>query len=220
MAIVAVAGVVAVAVGSSEVDPSAPVDVSSAASGPFFSLQPPGASKHKQNDVAEANNRIVAGKCSTVTTVQTARWDSSPHRATVCRSIVPVSTRTTVGVRWIGLISFALVFACEASDEEAACLGRDEPARVTLENRTGNAMETIFMVDCDLGQMQEFPVPPGGLADGEDLTFNLPGPGCWILDYAGEGCVAEPKHRVDEVCSGETHVWTATDETHACVGGT
>lgn len=114
-----------------------------------------------------------------------------------------------------------LLFACEGDEGENAapsCLEGEERAKLTIENRTGNAFETITMTACDMSETQEFPIPPPGLPDGEDMTINLPAPGCWILDYSGEGCESDPDHRAEEVCAGDTYVWTADGDAHVCVG--
>ncbi len=117
------------------------------------------------------------------------------------------------------LLVLALVLGCEADSDDDGCFTDDEPARVTVQNRTGNTFERITMTSCDLATSQEFPVPPPGILDGDDVTLNLPEPGCWLIDYDGEGCTADPSHRIEQVCSGQTHVWTADPDTHVCVGG-
>ena len=117
------------------------------------------------------------------------------------------------------LFALVLLVACEEDGEDGGCFGDGEPARIMIENRTGNTFERITMTSCDLAEMQDFPVPPPGLLDGDDVRLNLPSPGCWLIDYEGEGCTAAPSHRAEQVCTGEVHVWTAGLDTHECIGG-
>ena len=122
---------------------------------------------------------------------------------------------------------FVLVGSCDADqtdgegeDSAAGCEPSDEPARLLVQNRTGNTIEVINMRACDGSELVEFPVPSPGLATGEDLTLDLPAPGCWILTYTGEGCFTDPPAQTptEGVCAGDSYTWTATDQTHGCMG--
>jgi hypothetical protein len=106
------------------------------------------------------------------------------------------------------------------SDTEAnACFDGDEPATLRIENRTGNAIEVVDFVRCDGTDASQFPLTPPGLADGDDVEIPLPGPGCWLLDYSGEGCEGDMPHETPtDVCAGDTYVWTPDELHHACVG--
>jgi hypothetical protein len=77
-----------------------------------------------------------------------------------------------------------------AMAEDTACA--DELPRLHVVNGTGNAVEEIIMLACDMSDEVSFPVPSGGLPDCGELTIDLPGPGCWVLQYNGEGCFADP----------------------------
>ena len=60
--------------------------------------------------------------------------------------------------------------------------GCTEPPQLHIVNQdTGNAVEEITMLACDMSDQSSFPVPPGGLTSGGELTIDLPGPGCWVL---------------------------------------
>jgi hypothetical protein len=105
-----------------------------------------------------------------------------------------------------------------ATDADACEDGADA-AIVRVENRTGNAIEVVYFVRCDGTDASEFPIMPPGLPDGEDVELPLPGPGCWLLDYSGDGCEGETPHETaSSVCSGDTYVWTVDDLNHVCMG--
>jgi hypothetical protein len=106
--------------------------------------------------------------------------------------------------------------AATAMAEDTAC--SDEPPRLHIVNATGNAVEEIVMLACDMTDEVSFPVPPGGLPVGGELTIDLPGPGCWVLQYNGEGCFADPPGMV-EAAACETVEWMLTPESHVCAGG-
>ena len=100
--------------------------------------------------------------------------------------------------------------------EDSGCA---EPPRLHVVNQdTGNAVEEITLVACDESEQSSFPVPPGGLPDGGELTIDLPGPGCWVLQYSGEGCFGDMPGMVTAAC-GETVEWVLTGENHVCEGG-
>ncbi len=101
-----------------------------------------------------------------------------------------------------------------ATTEDTGCA---ELPQLHVVNGTGNAVEEITMSACDMSEQSSFPVPPGGLPDGGDLTIDLPGPGCWVLEYAGEGCFGDPPGMVEAAC-GETVEWALTPESHVCAG--
>lgn len=100
--------------------------------------------------------------------------------------------------------------------EDTGCA--DPPQLHVVNQDTGNAVEEITMVACDMSDQSSFPVPPGGLPDGGELTIDLPGPGCWVLQYSGEGCFGDVPGMVEAAC-GETVEWVLTGENHVCAGG-
>lgn len=150
------------------------------------------------------------------------------------------------GSRLVTVVLLALVAACsdgqrcqddvfrcgelEGTDEgssaeestgstEDVCFGDGPGAIVRIENRTGNAIEVVYFVRCDGSDASEFPLMPPGLANGEDVELPLPGPGCWLLDYSGEGCEGTAPHETEmQVCIGDTYVWTPDDLHHECAG--
>jgi hypothetical protein len=109
--------------------------------------------------------------------------------------------------------------ADEGSSGEDACMADSPAAILRVENRTGNAIEIIQFVRCDHTDASEFPLMPPGLADGDDVEVPLPGPGCWLLDYSGDGCQGETPHETEmQVCAGETYVWTPDAAHQVCAG--
>lgn len=115
----------------------------------------------------------------------------------------------------------------ETGSDPDACQDGDDPVSLRIENRTGNAIEVVSFVRCDGSDPSEFPLMPPGLADGDDVEIPMPGPGCWLLDYAGEGCEGDMPHETQTenqtenqsgVCAGDTYVWTPDDLHHVCVG--
>lgn len=101
-----------------------------------------------------------------------------------------------------------------ATADDGACT---ELPQLHVVNGTGNGVEEITMIACDMSEQNAFPVPPGGLPDGGELTIALPGAGCWILGYTGEGCFGDPPGMVEAAC-GETVEWALTVENHVCAG--
>ena len=101
-----------------------------------------------------------------------------------------------------------------AAADDGACA---ELPQLHVVNGTGNGVEEITMLACDMSDQAAYPVPPGGLPDGGELTISLPGPGCWILGYTGEGCFGDPRGMVEAAC-GETVEWELTPENHVCAG--
>lgn len=110
----------------------------------------------------------------------------------------------------------AATTAATAMAEDTGCTAL--PQLHIVNQDTGNAVEEITMLACDMSDQSAFPVPPGGLPDGGELTIDLPGPGCWLLGYSGEGCFGDPPGMVEAAC-GETVEWVLTGENHVCAGG-
>ncbi len=102
----------------------------------------------------------------------------------------------------------------EDTAEDTGCAALPQ---LHVTNTTGNAIEEIIMLACDMTDQVSFPVPPGGLPDGGELTIDLPGPGCWVLQYNGEGCFGDPPGMVDAAC-GQTVEWPLTPDSHVCAG--
>lgn len=109
-----------------------------------------------------------------------------------------------------------------AADTAATAMAEDtgcaEPPQLYLVNGTGNAVEEITMLACDMSEQSSYPVPGGGLPDATELTIDLPGPGCWLLGYSGEGCFSDMPVMVEAAC-GETAEWALLPENHVCAGG-
>ncbi|MCA9711594.1 MAG: hypothetical protein KDK70_37510 [Myxococcales bacterium] len=103
-----------------------------------------------------------------------------------------------------------------AMAESTGCT--DEPPALRIVNETGNAIEEIEMLACDMSASNAFPVPPGALPTGGELTIDLPGPGCWVVTYSGEGCFPDPPF-MTEAAACEMVTWEAGLDTHVCAGG-
>jgi len=104
-----------------------------------------------------------------------------------------------------------------ACDGEAASCEDGDPPRVVVTNMTGNAFAEIEIRACDGSELESYPLPPPGLADGDEHTLELPAPGCWMLTYSGEGCFNDPVFQT-EACAGETIAWDAGSDAHVCQG--
>lgn len=106
----------------------------------------------------------------------------------------------------------------DGSTGAVACDADTPKPILHIDNQTGNGFDVIYFVHCDGTEPSEFPLVPQ-LATGASLEIPMPGPGCWILDYDGDGCSAEPPHQTEmDVCAGDTYVWTAGPDTHVCAG--
>jgi hypothetical protein len=92
------------------------------------------------------------------------------------------------------------------------------PTVLELTNNTGNAIEVIHFLACDISDGSDYPVPPPGLAHGETESFPFPGPGCWLLGYEGEGCYNGMNVMTDDLVCGDVYVWMPDDSDHICTG--
>lgn len=110
----------------------------------------------------------------------------------------------------------AATAATAMAEEETACV--DDLPQLRVVNRTGNAIEEIEMLACDMSDLVSFPVPPDGLPDGSELTIALPAPGCWVVSYSGEGCFSDPPF-MTEAAACETVTWETSLDEHVCAGG-
>lgn len=107
----------------------------------------------------------------------------------------------------------------EASDS-AACEPSEAPASLTVDNRSGNHIEAISATACDSSEEQALTLPAGGIAFTSQATIELPGPGCWLLRWEGEGCSNETPYRTStNVCGGETYEWTVRVDGRVCEVG-
>ncbi|MBK6922357.1 MAG: hypothetical protein IPH07_33515 [Deltaproteobacteria bacterium] len=107
--------------------------------------------------------------------------------------------------------------ADSGTDTAPDCEATDPKPVLKFENRTGNTVETFAFVACDGTMPSEFPLQPPGLPTDQDVEVPLPGPGCWLMSYSGDGCTSEMPFEAT-VCAGETVVWTADDVNHVCIG--
>ncbi len=109
---------------------------------------------------------------------------------------------------------------CDADSDDGGCEASDEPASVAVDNRTGGTVESITATPCDGGQEVELPLPEAGLAFSDQVTLELPSPGCWLLHWNGSGCTNDPPYRTSrDVCGGESYAWTLTIDGRVCEGG-
>lgn len=104
--------------------------------------------------------------------------------------------------------------------DEATCEPGDGPSSLTVDNRSGGLVSTITATACDGEDAHVLPVPEAGVAFSEQITVELPGPGCWQLHWTGEECRNDPPYRTaTDVCPGETYAWTITTEGRVCDPG-
>lgn len=106
----------------------------------------------------------------------------------------------------------------DAGSSGDACEADSPGVVLQLENRTGNTIESVQFVRCDGSDASEFPLMPPGLADGDDVAIPMPGPGCWLLGYAGDGCEAEMPIETEQLCAGDTYAWAPDALHHICAG--
>lgn len=126
-------------------------------------------------------------------------------------------------MRWLELTTaffLALTVACD--DDDGMSDGEtggtcDAPPAVQVTNTVSNAIEELIFTACDMSDQVSYPVPMGALPPGEMLTASLPGPGCWIIEYRGEGCETNnPLMAEVEAC--DTVAWEPDEFNHGCVG--
>lgn len=114
------------------------------------------------------------------------------------------------------------MLADESSGEPTdgdACFADDPVAAVRITNTTGNAIEVVTFVRCDGSDASEFPLMPPGLATGSSIEIPLPAPGCWAMNYSGEGCQGAMVHETAmDVCAGDVYEWTPQTDNHICAG--
>ena len=122
-------------------------------------------------------------------------------------------------MRRIGpLLVLVALTTCDANDAE--CEASDEPASLAIDNRSGVRVETLTATPCDGGEEQPLALPEDGIDFPAQATVELPGPGCWLLSWSGEGCRSDPPHQTSsEVCGGTTYEWTISVEDQECEGG-
>lgn len=100
-----------------------------------------------------------------------------------------------------------------------ACFADDPVAAVRVVNDTGNSIQVVDFVRCDGTEPSEFPVMPPGIATGTSLEIPLPAPGCWLLNYSGDGCEGDMPHETAmDVCAGDVYEWNIDSLHHVCVG--
>ncbi len=109
----------------------------------------------------------------------------------------------------------------EASESDSVpCEPSDAPSSVTVDNRSGNRVEAISATPCESSEEQPLTLPAGGIAFASQATIELPGPGCWLLRWEGEGCTNETPYRTStNVCGGETYEWTVLLDGRVCEVG-
>jgi hypothetical protein len=116
-------------------------------------------------------------------------------------------------------LGLALGLGCAEDEPEIPdeCADGMQP---TLEiiNTTGNTIQVIYFVSCDMAEQSEFPLAPPGLADDESISIPFPGPGCWRLDYEGDGCVADVPTETQPLDCDATYEWMPDEFNHICIG--
>ncbi len=110
--------------------------------------------------------------------------------------------------------------SCDTDASEDGCDPSDAPASVTVDNRTGGVIESVTATPCDGGDERELPLPDAGIPFPEQLTVELPAPGCWLLHWNGSGCTNDPPYRTSpDVCGGDAHAWMVTIDGRVCEAG-
>lgn len=124
-------------------------------------------------------------------------------------------------IRRATLLALLTLSSCDAdATGDGACDPSDEPASVTVDNRTGSVIEAVTATPCDGGQEQELVLPDMGIPFSETFTVELPAQGCWLLHWNGSGCTNDPPHRTtSNVCGGESYAWMVTIDGRVCDGG-
>ena len=122
------------------------------------------------------------------------------------------------------LLLLLTLSTCDEKDDEAdgasACEPGDSPSSVTVDNRSGDHIERIVAAPCGGGAEQELSVSEGGIPFSEQATLELPGSGCWLLSWSGDGCGNETPYQTStDVCAGETYEWTINVDGRVCEGG-
>ena len=112
-----------------------------------------------------------------------------------------------------------MLLALSTCEADESC-ENGEPATLVFENRTGGVVLSITATPCDGGEAQALPLPDTGVMFTEQFVVALPSPGCWLLQWSGDGCTNEPAYRTSpEVCGAESHIWAASTEGRVCEGG-
>ena len=87
-----------------------------------------------------------------------------------------------------------------------------------MTNNTGNTIEVLHFLACDMSDGNDYPLPPPGLANGDSTNIPFPGPGCWLIGYEGEGCASDMPVTTPELACGEVYSWMPDDLNHVCQG--
>jgi len=126
----------------------------------------------------------------------------------------PVSTRRTA------LVLLLSLSACDKAGTDDSACEDDGSASLSIDNRSGGLVERIVATPCEGGDEQELSLPSGGIEFSSQATVDLPGPGCWQLNWFGEDCTNdEPYQTSTDVCGGESYSWTISVEGRVCEGG-
>jgi hypothetical protein len=114
------------------------------------------------------------------------------------------------------LASLSLVLACAEEEPPESC--PEQQPTLEFVNTTGNTIQVIYFYACDMSEDSSYPLPPPGLPTGETISIPFPGPGCWYIDYEGEGCQSDQPQKADELFCDDTFEWVADDLHHVCIG--
>ncbi|MFV8754402.1 hypothetical protein ACNOYE_27970 [Nannocystaceae bacterium ST9] len=111
----------------------------------------------------------------------------------------------------------SLVLGC-AEEEQPPESCPDQQPTLDFTNATGNTVQVIHFVACDQSDQSDYPLPPPGLPTGESVSIPFPGPGCWYLNYEGDGCQGDQAIETEGLFCDDTYEWTADEAHHICVG--
>lgn len=159
--------------------------------------------RNRISSLVHERSRITSGQGASL---WTHRWH--PHGRVILRRTAPLLVLLTLST-------------CDAdATDDAGCEESNEPASLTIDNRTGGVVESVTATPCEGDEEQELSLPDAGIPFSEKFTVELPAPGCWLLRWNGSGCTNDPPHRTTtDVCGGSSYEWTTTIDGRVCDGG-
>jgi hypothetical protein len=114
------------------------------------------------------------------------------------------------------LACVSLLLACAEEKPPESC--SDQQPTLEFVNTTGNTVQVIHFYACDQSEQSDYPLPPPGLPTGETISIPFPGPGCWQMQYEGDGCQNDPPEQADDLFCDDTYEWVTDELDHICIG--
>ena len=118
-------------------------------------------------------------------------------------------------LRCLVLACLSLVLACAEEEPPESC--PDQQPTLEFVNSTGNQVEALHFFACDMSEQSDYPLP-SPLPNGGTVSIPFPGPGCWYVEYEGDGCESEEPRKADDLFCDDTFEWIADDDNHVCIG--